>query len=62
MKLLVVVVLSAVTALGAARPGVASTLYITNTKSNSVSVIDTNTLEVVGTIPLGSGKPNRAGC
>ena len=59
MKLLVVVVLSAVTALGAARPGVASTLYITNTKSNSVSVIDTNTLEVVGTIPLGSGKPNR---
>ena len=59
MKLLVVVVLSAVTALGAARPGVASTLYITNTKSNSVSIIDTNTLEVVGTIPLGSGKPNR---
>jgi len=59
VKLLVVVVLSALTALGTARPGVASTLYITNTKSNSVSIIDTNTLEVVRTIPLGSGKPNR---
>jgi YVTN family beta-propeller protein len=37
----------------------ASTLYITNTKSNSISIIDTATLEVTGTIPLGPGKPNR---
>lgn len=37
----------------------AATLYITNTKSDSISVIDTNTFEVVGTIPLGRGKPNR---
>jgi YVTN family beta-propeller protein len=59
VKLLVVVVLSALSALGAARPVAASTLYITNTKSSSVSIIDTDTLEVVGTIPLGSGKPNR---
>jgi YVTN family beta-propeller protein len=40
-------------------PAGAATLYVTNTKSNSVSIIDTNTLEVVGTIPLGPGKPNR---
>ncbi len=37
----------------------AATLFITNTKSDSVSVIDTDTLEVVGSIPLGQGKPNR---
>jgi YVTN family beta-propeller protein len=37
----------------------AATLYVTNTKSDSVSIIDTNTLEVTGTIALGRGKPNR---
>ena len=40
-------------------PAAAATLFITNTKSESVSIIDTDTLEVVGTIPLGRGKPNR---
>src|SRR5438093_13711422 len=40
-------------------PASATTLLITNTKSDSVSVIDTDTLEVVGTIPVGKGKPNR---
>jgi YVTN family beta-propeller protein len=43
----------------AAMPAVAATLYITNTKSNSISVIDTTTFEVLATIPLGQGKPNR---
>jgi len=42
-----------------AAPAAAATLFITNTKSDSVSVIDTDTLEVVGTIPVGKGKPNR---
>ena len=42
-----------------ASPAAAATLFITNTKSDSVSVIDTDTLEVVGTIPVGKGKPNR---
>lgn len=37
----------------------AATLYVTNTKSASISIIDTNTFEVIGTIPLGQGKPNR---
>ena len=37
----------------------AATLYVTNTKSNSVSIIDTTTFDVTGTIPLGAGKPNR---
>jgi YVTN family beta-propeller protein len=37
----------------------ATLLYVTNTKSDSVSIIDTRALEVVGTIPLGPGKPNR---
>jgi len=59
VKLLAVVTVSVLTALGAALPAVASTLYITNTKSNSASIIDTNTFEVVGTIALGAGKPNR---
>src|SRR2546429_2264792 len=45
--------------LGAGVPAWAATLFITNTKSESVSIIDTDTLEVVGTIPLGGGKPNR---
>jgi len=42
-----------------AAPSAAAMLFITNTKSDSVSVIDTDTLEVVGTIPVGKGKPNR---
>lgn len=48
-------------ALLTARAGAAeaATLFVTNTKSNSISVIDTNTFEVVATIPLGPGKPNR---
>jgi YVTN family beta-propeller protein len=40
-------------------PAGAATLFVTNTKSDSISVIDTNTFEVLGTIPLGRGKPNR---
>jgi YVTN family beta-propeller protein len=40
-------------------PAVGATLYVTNTKSDSASIIETDTLEVVGTIPLGQGKPNR---
>lgn len=43
----------------AAMPAAAATLYITNTKSGSISIIDTNTFEVTGTIPVGQGKPNR---
>ncbi|MGH7301933.1 MAG: cytochrome D1 domain-containing protein [Candidatus Rokuibacteriota bacterium] len=42
-----------------AAPATGATLYVTNTKSDSASIIDTDTLEVVGTIPLGPGKPNR---
>ena len=42
-----------------AAPAVGATLYVTNTKSDSASIIETDTLEVVGTIPLGQGKPNR---
>jgi YVTN family beta-propeller protein len=45
--------------LALAAPASAGTLLISNTKSESASVIDTETLEVVGTIPLGKGKPNR---
>jgi YVTN family beta-propeller protein len=45
--------------LTAALPAGAATLFVTNTKSDSISVIDTTTFEVVGTIPLGRGKPNR---
>jgi YVTN family beta-propeller protein len=45
--------------LGVATSGAASTLYVTNTKSDSATIIDTNTLEIVGTIALGPGKPNR---
>src|SRR5205809_7113580 len=45
--------------LGAGVPAWAATLFITNTKSESVSIIDTDTLEVVGTLPLGGRKPNR---
>jgi YVTN family beta-propeller protein len=45
--------------LGDPAPGVAATLLVSNTKSDSVSVIDTESLEVIGTIPVGKGKPNR---
>ncbi|MBM3219900.1 MAG: hypothetical protein FJZ38_14695 [Candidatus Rokubacteria bacterium] len=45
--------------LALAAPAGAASLYVTNTKSNSISIIDTNTFEVTGTIPLGQGKPNR---
>lgn len=45
--------------LAASLPAGAATLYVTNTKGESISVIDTNTFEVVATIPLGRGKPNR---
>jgi YVTN family beta-propeller protein len=45
--------------LAAAVPALGAALYVTNTKSESASIIDTDTLEVVGTIPLGQGKPNR---
>jgi len=40
-------------------PAMGATLYVTNTKSDSASIIDTDTSEVVGTVPLGPGKPNR---
>jgi YVTN family beta-propeller protein len=42
-----------------ASPAGAATLFVTNTRSDSISIIDTDTFEVVGTIPLGRGKPNR---
>ena len=48
-----------VVVLALAAPAAAASLFITNTKSNSISIIDTTTLEVTGTIPLGPGKPNR---
>ena len=57
MKSGVALVLAAVLAVVA--PAAAATLLVSNTKSDSVSVIDTDTFEVVGTIPLGKGKPNR---
>jgi YVTN family beta-propeller protein len=41
-----------------AAPVMGATLYISNTKSESASIIDTDTLEVVGTIQLGQGKPS----
>ena len=52
--LLAVLALSA-GALAPARAG-AATLYVTNTKSDTISVIDTDTFEVVRTIPLGRGE------
>jgi len=42
-----------------ALPASAASLFISNTKSDSISVIDTTTFEVTATIPLGKGKPNR---
>jgi YVTN family beta-propeller protein len=53
----VALVLAAVLAVVA--PAAAATLLVSNTKSDSISVIDTDTFEVVGTIALGKGKPNR---
>ena len=47
------------TTLCIAAPAMGATLYITNTKSESASIIDTDTLEVVGSVQLGQGKPNR---
>ena len=52
-------VLAVVVVLAVAAPAAAASLFITNTKSNSISIIDTTTFEVTGTIPLGQGKPNR---
>jgi len=43
----------------AATPAAAASLFVTNTKSDSISVLDTKTFEVVATIPVGRGKPNR---
>lgn len=40
-------------------PASASELYVTNTHSGTISVIDTARDEVVATIPLGGGVPNR---
>jgi YVTN family beta-propeller protein len=44
---------------GGPATGAAATLYVTNTRSDSISIVDTATFEVLGTIPLGRGKPNR---
>jgi YVTN family beta-propeller protein len=53
------VLLAGLALLLAADPALAGVLYVTNTKSDSISVIDTGTFDVVATIPLGRGKPNR---
>ncbi|MBI4245732.1 MAG: beta-propeller fold lactonase family protein [Candidatus Rokubacteria bacterium] len=58
MRWTVTLAVAVVSALGAGPAG-AATLYVTNTKSDSISIVDTNTLDVIGTIPLGRGKPNR---
>jgi len=50
---------TAAVSLLAAHPAAAASLFISNTKGESISVIDTTTLEVTATIPLGKGKPNR---
>ena len=55
----VLAVLGWAMAMWLAGPAAAATLYVTDTKSDAISIIDTNTFEVVGTIPLGKGKPNR---
>src|SRR5437763_8436210 len=39
--------------LAVASPGVANTAYITNEKGNSVSVIDTDTMQVTRTVKVG---------
>ena len=58
-RALAFVVVLVVLAFTAPAPVLAASLYITNTKGDSVSIIDTTTLEVTGTIKLGAGKPNR---
>jgi len=45
--------LVAVGVLGASGPALAETIYVTNEKGNTVSVIDGQSLEVVKTIPVG---------
>jgi YVTN family beta-propeller protein len=55
----VVHVLVLIALLATAAPAAAASLYVTNTKGDSVSIIDTTTLEVTGTVKLGAGKPNR---
>jgi YVTN family beta-propeller protein len=59
VTLRVVLILAALGAAVLAVPAAAATLYVTNTRSDSISVIDTDLLEVVATIPLGPGKANR---
>lgn len=59
MKRIGITVLGLVLVLSAVGAAAAATLYVTNTKSNSVSIIDTTTFDVTGTIALGPGKPNR---
>ena len=51
--------LALIVVLAIAAPAAGATLFVTNTKSDSISIIDTTTLEVTGTIKLGPGKPNR---
>ena len=58
-RLALVVMLAVGLAVGAVAPAGAATLFVTNTRSDSISIVDTSTLEVTGTIPLGKGKPNR---
>src|SRR5207249_7845454 len=38
----------------------AAELYVTNTHSGTISIIDTERDEVIGTIPVGGGVPNRS--
>jgi YVTN family beta-propeller protein len=56
---LLLLIAAAVLAAAGAAPAAAATLFVTNTWSESVSVIDTDTFEVLATIPVGKGKPNR---
>lgn len=46
-------------AIAGTAPAAAATLYVTNTRADSISVIDTDRLAVTATVPLGKGKPNR---
>jgi YVTN family beta-propeller protein len=56
VKLRVVVIVAFVAVLGVAVPGIA----VTNTKSNSLSIIDTDTLISVGKAPHGMAlRPGR---
>jgi YVTN family beta-propeller protein len=59
VKLRIVAIMALAAVVGLTARATASTLYVTNTKSSSLSIIDTATFEVVGTIALGNGKPNR---